>query len=169
MLKAGWWPTIWQTALAVIFTALVLFALSQANGSTILWAIGAGALSSSTCIVFASPHTVVGQPKALAGGYLIGTVVGVACHWSLAKLMPVMIVNEGFQHTNTFWVVAAVAVGISILIMVITDMLHPPAVGVSLVLVIDVQQYTIALVILAAVVMLTVFRTILDKYLKMLV
>lgn len=159
---------IWQPLAAIIYVALVLLVLSHTNSSQIIWAIGAGSLSSSSCIVFASPHNKSASTKNLCLGYLIGIGVGVLMHIALMKAAPLLSQTVLF-HSNTFWALASIAVGLTIIAMIACDVFHPPAVGIALVLVLDIQHYGIIAVILLSAFILALLRYILNPYLKDLV
>ena len=46
------WPNlIWQPSVAIIFVLLVLFVMGHFASGDVLWAVGAGSLSSSSYIV----------------------------------------------------------------------------------------------------------------------
>ena len=156
---------VWQPLVAVVFIALVLFALSQTGGSSIIWAIGAGALSSSACIVFLTPNSQIGHARHVIGGYAIGSAVGVLVHCVMQQVEPVV----GQHHLHIFWVLAAISVGIAMVIMAWIKCLHPPAVGMSVVLVLDIHHYDTVIVILAAAVCLAIIRRLLNRYLQCLV
>ena len=130
---------IWQPFVAVIFVAAVLFALSQTGGSDIIWAIGAGALSSSACIVFLTPNSQIGHARHVVGGYAIGSVVGVLVHWVIQQIEPTLSMHVAQHHLHIFWMLAAISVGIAMVIMAWVKCLHPPAVGMSVVLVLDIR------------------------------
>jgi CBS-domain-containing membrane protein len=160
---------IWQPMVAVIFIAVVLYALSQTGGSDIIWAIGAGALSSSACIVFLTPNSQIGHARHVIGGYAIGSLVGVLVHWIMQQVEPVLSQHIAQHHLHAFWVLAAISVGIAMVIMAWIKCLHPPAVGMSVVLVLDIHHYDTVIVILAAAVCLAIIRRLLNRYLQCLV
>jgi CBS-domain-containing membrane protein len=76
--------------------------------------------ATSIVLVIGSPEAVPAQPRALIGGHLVATVVGMAVLWL-----------AGPQT----WA-AALAVGFAILAMYLTDTFHPPA-GINPLLVVS--------------------------------
>jgi len=85
-------------------------------------------LGASSFIAFAMPHIHSSEPRYLLGSYAIGTIIG--CSMSLVS---------GWLSLSGTWephaldiVCAALAVGVSIFIMVITDTEHPPAAALAL-------------------------------------
>jgi CBS-domain-containing membrane protein len=76
--------------------------------------------ATSIVLVIGSPEAVPAQPRALIGGHLVSTLVGMAVLWL-----------AGPQA----WA-AALAVGLAILAMYLTDTFHPPA-GINPLLVVS--------------------------------
>jgi CBS-domain-containing membrane protein len=76
--------------------------------------------ATSIVLVIGSPEAVPAQPRALIGGHLVATLVGMAVLWL-----------AGPQA----WA-AALAVGLAILAMYLTDTFHPPA-GINPLLVVS--------------------------------
>lgn len=159
---------IWQPLLAVLFIAIVLLVLSEFNSSEAVWAIGAGSLSSSCCLVFGTPKSISAESKNIICGYMIGAAIGSMVHFLLAHLLPLLAINF-HHHANAFWVLAAITIGLVIIAMVIFDVLHPPAVGMALIVVLDVQDYKVIWIILVAAVILAGIHTLLKPHLKNLV
>ena len=155
-----------QALCAVVYIAFVLFCLSITDsGSPLLWAIGAGALSSSCYIVFVTPHSAVACSRRIIGGYFIGIVTGLIMHIILTRLYMLAVDVNNFHTSQVFWVSAAVTVGLAMTIMVLFGMEHPPAVGVSLVLVLHLNEYDTLLIILAAAILLATLRWLLRRWL----
>lgn len=73
-------------------------------------------MGASAVLLFATPHSPLAQPWPLLGGNLLSALIGVTC----AHFIP------------NLWVAAAVAVALSILVMLYTHSLHPPASAVAL-------------------------------------
>jgi CBS-domain-containing membrane protein len=76
--------------------------------------------ATSIVLVIGSPEAVPAQPRALIGGHLVATSVGIAVLWLAGP------------HA---WA-AALAVGLAILAMYLTDTFHPPA-GINPLLVVS--------------------------------
>ena len=106
--------------------------------------------ATSIALVIGSPELPAAQPRALIGGHVISTLVGLA-----------MVKSIGPQP----WV-AAVAVGFAVLAMMVTDTFHPPA-GIDPLLVVSANlpwQFLIAPV-LAGALMLAVFAVVWHRWL----
>ncbi len=114
-----------QCLLATVSVLLVLVALDTISNTAITAALGA-----SCFIVFTMPHAQVSKPRFVIGGYVVGLGAGTLCYflsqlnWSAAF----------FAMEQSRLVFGALAVGLAIFVMVITNTEHPPAAGLALVL-----------------------------------
>ena len=115
----GAFPSLWkhylyQSFLAAIVVFVVLLILNIQN-AVVIASIGATAF-----IVFTMPRNITAKPRRVIGGHLVGLLSG-----SLCALIP---------HSSTLVsiTVYALAVGISICLMVALDVEHPPASGTAL-------------------------------------
>lgn len=158
------WPNlIWQPILAVIFICVVLFVMNNLARTTLLWAVGAGALSSSSFIVFGKPSLRSAMPLKIIGGYMVGIFCGVILHLLYIQFH---IFEAGFIQTSNYHVLgmfAALATGLCLFFMSLLRVEHPPAAGMALVLVIDLQDYDIVLVVIVAALVLGLLRQLLCK------
>lgn len=166
-LTAIHWHLVLQPLLGVFYIACVLLLLDATAGSAILWAIGSGCLASSCYIVFITPRSVTAQPHRIVGGYIVGITVGVLTHLLLKWIKHHFSLDDGAITTSEhlFWISAALTVGIAMFIMVVLNIEHPPAVGLSLVLVLDIEHYGIILAILGAAMVLAILKKILNPWL----
>jgi CBS-domain-containing membrane protein len=140
------WRYLAQSGLAFLVILAVLSFLNLFNQTTMVASLGA-----STFIVFAMPSTWSAQPRGLVGGYLVGMAVGAAVSGSYGWLLRANRLLAGPRLLALF---GAIAVGLTILIMVITNTEHPPAVGIALALVINPWDiYTLLFLLLAATIL----------------
>ena len=155
-----------QPALAVVYVAFILFLLSLVDQkATLLWAIGVGALSSSSYVVFVTPQAPVAKSRRILGGYFVGITTGLVVHIILSKLYTLMPESSHFHASHLFWVSAAITVGLSMLMMIIFSVEHPPAVGVSLVLVLNLEGYMTLVLIFVGALLLACIKWLLRKWL----
>jgi len=158
-LKSLGWNLLWQPLVATIFVGVVLYCLGMVTGaSEILWAVGAGALSSSSYIVFVTPQSAVARSRRIIGGYVVGAIVGLFVHWILTVAYDFASANLQFHNSHLFWISAAISVGVAMVMMVLLGVEHPPAAGLSLVLVLDIHEYMTLVMILIAAVALSALR-----------
>lgn len=164
-----WHHFLWQPALAIAVICLLLFLFNRFAASDILWAVGAGSLASSCCLVFGSPSSQSASVRCILGGYAIGILSG--------ELVRLLLLYFGITSVNflammdAHWIglLASISVGLSILLMSFFRFQHPPAVGMSLVLVLDLRDYrTLAVVVIGAVLVATL-RVVFAKKLADLV
>lgn len=97
---------LWSAAGAAAAMALVLRFITHSPSPFLLASLGG-----STIFLFALTETEAAQPRALFGGHLIGAGVGVAC----------------FQLFGSDLWVYVLAVVLSMIAMILTRTIHPPA------------------------------------------
>lgn len=83
-------------------------------------------LGATVFIVFTMPHTTRSKVRYIVGGYTIGFIVGFLC--------PKLLMTDSV-YINSFEV--ALAVGIAIFLMVITNTEHPPAAAAAMGVAVD--------------------------------
>jgi CBS-domain-containing membrane protein len=147
-LRLYWKNYVFQSLFAtlVIFIVLLLLNLRQA---VIIASIGA-----TTFIVFAMPKSITARPRSVIGGHLVGLFWG-----SLCSLIP--------QPSHLYaTMVYALAVGLTIFIMVIIDTEHPPAAGTALGVAITGFSLNVTLTVISSVVILSLVHHFFKRYLK---
>ena len=147
---------IFQCFLATLTILAVLFFLDILTETAIIAALGASAF-----IVFTMPNMYSSDPRRLLGGYLVGVGTGIIIS-TIAKndLIQSFFING----TSSLIVFGAIAVGIAIFLMTITNTEHAPAAGIALGLVINTWDYRTIIFILAAILWMTIIRKILKPY-----
>ncbi len=147
-----------QSLLATAAVAVILYFVEVMTHAAIVAALG-----SSAFIVFAMPHSITAQPRRLIGGHVIGLASGAFCHFVILNLL------LGQLDTDWEWIrwcVYALAVGLSIFLMTITNTEHPPAAGTALGVVAHGWSFQTAIFILACAVSLAVIRRLFRRYLR---
>ncbi len=147
-LRLYWKNYLFQSIIATFAIFVVIFFLRSLN-MVIVASIGA-----STFVVFAMPQHITAKSRNVIGGHLVRLVAG-----SLFALIPH---NSLFLST----IVYALAVGCSIFIMVIIDTEHPPASGTALGVTMSGFSITVAIAIVASVVVLSLIRHFFKRYLR---
>ncbi len=147
-----------QSLLAVVAVIIILNFVSIFTQTVIVAVLGA-----STFIVFAMPGTVSAQPRRLIGGHIIGVISGVVCFYALMT-PSLMAFYQRFAILQ--WLPAAVAVGLSMFLMVIFNAEHPPAAGTALGLVANPWTYQTIIFIILCAVILAVIKVVFRNYLK---
>ena len=139
---------------AVVITLLLLDVIRQA---AIVSSIGATAF-----ITFTQPHSHASRSRSLLGGYVVGTIVGLLFS-GVGELL--LLLSDGRYELIFAGVAGALAVGISMLIMVLTNTEHPPAAGLALGIVVHAWDFATLAVILLGVVVLYAAKSALKGYL----
>ncbi len=97
-------------------TAVFFITILLSDNPVVIASIGA-----TSFIVFAMPNNISAEPKRIIGGHLVGFFVGVC--FAVFPFMDII-------FFKALWFSASV--GITILIMVVMDVEHPPAAGTAL-------------------------------------
>lgn len=137
---------IFQCMLATITLVILLFFLNVFTETVLIASVG-----STAFIVFAMPKTYASAPRRLIGGYGIGIIIGIICFYLGDWMHSSFAITSFFTYDSPVFF-AALAVGLSIFIMTITNTEHAPAAGIALGLVLN--QWTIQSVIFIIIVMI---------------
>ena len=143
-----WKNYLYQSCLAtaVVFIVLLLLTVEHA---VVIASIGATAF-----IIFTMPRSITAKPRRVIGGHIVGFLSG-----SLCALIP---------HSTTISAIAvyALAVGISILLMVTLDVEHPPASGTALGTAITGFSPHVMLAVITSSIVLSLAHHFLKRFLK---
>jgi len=112
--RSAWKAYVLQSFLAGLTVFAILLVLSMENAVVI------AALGASAFIVFGRPFDLTARPRNVTGGHLLGFLIGSAC-----SLLP----QESMLPTLASY---ALAVGLSVFLMVVLYMQHPPAAATAL-------------------------------------
>jgi CBS-domain-containing membrane protein len=145
-----------QCFLATLTILAVLLFLDLLTETAIIASLGASAF-----IVFTMPRTYSSDPRRLIGGYIVGILIGILFNqFSNLEQTKYLFFNE----TTSLVVFGAIAVGIAIFVMAITNTEHAPAAGIALGLVINQWTPKTILFILIAIIWMASVRKILKPY-----
>ncbi len=149
---------ILQSLLAVVTVAIILYFVEVLTHAAIVAALG-----SSAFIVFAMPHSITARPRALIGGHVVGLLSGTFCHYAFL-LGPLGGLFANGEFTTLF--VYALAVGLSVFLMAVTNTEHPPAAGTALGIVAHEWSYQVVIFILLAAISLAIVKWLLRGHLR---
>jgi CBS-domain-containing membrane protein len=160
---------IFQCTLAALLVFIILLAFDAMTNAVIIAALG-----SSVFIVFAMPEAQVSRPRFLIGGYIVSIAVACLCHHlSLLSLHHLSLLSlwslmtwTSFIHESSHVLFGAIAVGLAIFVMVITDTEHPPAAGLTLGLIVNEWSYMTIVVVFVGIILLSAIRFVLKPVLK---
>jgi len=119
----NWQQYIFQCLFVTAAMAVVLMLLDSVYQTVLIAALG-----SSSVVAFAAPSLRASRPRCLIGGYLVGVTVG--CGMSLLAAATGGWVSLDEHAARILY--GAIAVGLAMFVMVITDMEHPPAAAIAL-------------------------------------
>ena len=141
---------VFQCAIATAAILLILIFLDVLTHTAIIAALGATAF-----IVFTMPKAYSSGPRPLLGGYLIGIIIGVGFSLlsTLKFILPCFI-----SPLTSYTVFGALAVGVAILLMTLTNTEHAPAAGIALGLVLNEWDYATILFIFGALLLMIALR-----------
>lgn len=163
--KATWFNYIWQLGIAALFTFCVLYLFKGTNQKDILWALGVSSLASSAFIIFTSPSSAAALEGRVLSAYFINMAFGSITHYCMRYILGTtnMFSIDGFLIFSIF---ASLAVILSMLCMIFFNAKHPPAVGICLILVIDMQRYYIIAVIAVSALFMAILHLTLRRWLR---
>jgi len=134
---------------------VVLVILDAVPNATIAASLGA-----SSFIAFAMPHRPLSQPRRFVGGNAVGLLLGMSVYHLTALSF-----WQGLPWGDILAeaVCGALATGLAILMMVVTDTEHPPAAGLALGFVLDGYTLETVAVVIIGVAALAGIRWVLRK------
>lgn len=148
-LKGHIFHYIAQCLIATLALAVVLLSLDVFMNTAVVASIGA-----TSFIIFTMPRTKRAGAYYVLGGYAVGTIVGVAFN----QIIPM---SSGLLYQ----LLAALAVGVSMFIMVITNTEHPPAAALALGIAVNGYSYEMLGFVYAVAVFLIGVKWLLRKWL----
>ncbi|MCE2464184.1 MAG: HPP family protein [Dehalococcoidia bacterium] len=110
---------LFQCGLAT--AALIIILLVQ---DAVLHAAIVVAVASTVFIVFIIPNSVAATPRKVIGGHVVAVIVG-SLLYAILNIPPIDAVTSDSGYIVD--VIAALSVGLSIFLMVVSDTEHPPA------------------------------------------
>jgi CBS-domain-containing membrane protein len=149
--REHWINYVLQSLLAAVTIAIVIVFLNLEN-AVVVASIGATAF-----IVFAMPRSITAKPRNVIGGQMAGLVSGSLC---------AMIPHAYFYQEVLIY---SLAVGISIFIMVVVDVEHPPASGTALGVAVTGFSWKVALALITAVIILSLVHRLFRSVIRDLV
>lgn len=146
-----------QCGMAFLTILGILLVLNVFEQTALIASLGASAF-----IVFAMPCSYSAKPRSIIGGYFFGISLGVLFN-AVARIPYIQTLPISAVLEYTFF--SAVAVGLTVFCMVVFNVEHPPAAGMALGLVLQNWQLPSLTLVIAAVLMLSAVRLVLEGYL----
>ena len=115
---------LFQCFLATLFMVAIMFFIKLWSHLAIVAALGG-----TTFLVFARPLAISAQPRRIIGGHVFGLLCGIVVYFA-STFGPLMELDAEYEILPI--IAAAIAVGLAIFVMAITNTEHPPAAGTAL-------------------------------------
>ncbi len=151
--RRGWKHYLRQSGLCALALLLIMLAVDVVAHAALVVAI-----ASSAFIVFVMPHRRESAPRRVVGGHLIAVVIGAAI--ALLEEIPAITALTEQSHVVVD-LLAVLAVGLSVLVMVVTKTAHPPAAGTALGLVVEGYAASSVLFVLVGAIILALAHRLL--------
>ena len=114
-----------EQCLAATVSIFIILSLLDAVTQTVLIA----SLGASSFVAFTMPHVNAAKPRYLFCGYVVGIICGVSVSLIGMELTDASLTAMAPQSRIAF---GAIAMGLAMFVMVITDTEHPPAAALAL-------------------------------------
>jgi len=154
-----------QISLAVVLVFLILLAMGHISQTAILGAIGSSSLASSIFIICAFPKSRTASARSLIGSYFLAIMIGTLIYFVSIELT---IMQSVVSYRMLYEICGALAVGLTMFLMLLLRMEHPPAAGLALGLVLEAWTTWTILIILSAIILLSLLKVFLRDWLKQL-
>ncbi len=157
---------LWQLVAASVYIAVVIYSLSMVSKGSINWAVGLGALASSAFNVFAVPSAITSRGYSIAVGYLIAVCAGVMMDFFIThSSLSCMNLLSCPSNLETIGI-SAISIALVIVLMKLFHCQHPPAAGLAVVLVVNVERDVVLYMMLFLALLLALIRVLLRPYLR---
>lgn len=154
-------PYIIQCTLAGMLMLVILSVLNAVTETALI-----AALASSAFVAFTMPHSYFSKPRSLLGGYFVSSVIGIGCD-IISTHTAVIGVFHGTGASTV--ALAALAVSLSIFVMVITDTEHAPAAGLALGFVLNPWNLVTIVLILFSISFMATSKRVLKRWMTDLI
>ena len=144
---------LFQCALAILSLIVIFMVQSTLFSEAIVVSVASAAFT-----IFVFPDSIASTPRRVIGGQIVAILAG-AIFFAMLQIPTLESMAETMNLVTS--VAAALAVGLSILLMVATNTEHPPAAGVALGLVIDPWQWSAIAFVLIGALVLSIIRAVL--------
>jgi len=144
-----------QAILATATLAVVMVLQDTVSSIGVTTAVGATAF-----IVFQMPHSRMAQSRRVVGGHFVAVVVGL-----VASLVAHEVLGEPYGGSIGVDVIAAIALGVAMLSMAMTDTEHPPGAATVVSLVLRPNPLESSALILGSAVALSLIHRVTRRWL----
>lgn len=149
---------ILQIVLATGVLAVALLAEDIVSGGAVSRGIIVAALGSTAFILFITPHSNAARPRNALGGHLIALMVGTVLGALVGSETVRQFLTGGELHLG---IEAALAVGLSMFLMAVTNTEHAPAAGTAMAVSAHSFTWKLALFFMISVLLLVAIHQLL--------
>ncbi len=157
------WRFVLQALLVGLVAYGVVFFIGILLNDSIFSVIGASSVASSLFIAFMTPHAPTAQPRRMVGGYIASILLGIFFHSLLHILWGHFLPISPMALKN---ILGGVAVGCIAFIMVVFNLEHPPAVGITLGLALGDWDLLTVLVVAVTITGASLIRSVFKPWLQ---
>ena len=134
----------------VVLTMIVVLLLLDMVYQAVLIA----ALASSSMAAFSAPNMRASRPRSLLGGYVVGMLVGCGASLLVSEAAAIDLMDIRYLRL----LAGAVATGLAMFFMVVTDTEHPPAAALALGFVLNEWSLATILAVLSGITLIVVIK-----------
>jgi CBS-domain-containing membrane protein len=145
----NWKQYVFQCLFVTAAIAIVLVLLDSVYQTVLIAALGA-----SSVVAFAAPSLRASRPRCLMGGYVAGVAVGTG----LSMVANLIGDTELLSNHTIHILFGALAVGLAMFIMVVTNTEHPPGAAIALGFVLNEWDLMTVIVVLTGITSITVIK-----------
>lgn len=160
--KANKKAYLFKCFVALLATIFVLTSIQLVAANAILGAIGASSLASSIFIAFALPEGPAAHPKRMIGSYCLALLIGVSFYYLGTYLI---LWQDFLSFSLTYELTGALAVALTMLVMIMFSLEHPPATGLALGLVIDQWRWWTLMILLFSIICIATIKYLVQPWL----
>jgi len=118
-------------------------------------------LGASSVGAFSAPSMRASRPRCLIGGYFIGISIGCAASLLVGVTSDLVLVDE--HSVRIFY--GAIAVGLTMFLMVTTDTEHAPGAAIALGFVLNEWDFMTIVVVMAGIVLISMIKELARNWL----
>ena len=152
-----------QFLIAIVFVTLSLCLLAKFTDTLAFRIIGATSISASTFILLTRPDCESASLFHMLGSYAIALLIGLFAFFINHHLHGSWL--QSLIHYQTE-LIAALAFGVSMIVMLLLKLNHPPAAGLGVAIVINTWDLPSLWVIVGSILLLAIVKRLLMPYLK---
>jgi succinate-acetate transporter protein len=142
----------------LVFIGVALLAYS--SHTVILSSIGASSIAASAFICFMLADINSAKVRNILGSYIIAIIAGILCSFIAEQLFAV---NFSQYSLIIHIIFSTLAITIAVVLMLVINIEHPPALGLALGLVLDIWDLRTIICIITTIILMVAIKVLLRK------